>query len=102
MRLNERGFPPDGWPPEGDARRVSAAQLNCPQCGGPLELRAPDKSERVTCPNCSSLLDVSQGKLAFLKALDPRVKPFIPLGAVGEFDGTRFIPIGFIVRSAAS
>jgi Domain of unknown function (DUF4178) len=99
LHIAELGFPPDVVPPEREARRVSAAQLNCPQCGGPLELRAPDKSERVTCPNCSSLLDVSQGKLAFLKALDPRVKPFIPLGSVGEFNGTRFMLIGFIVRS---
>ncbi|HKP12249.1 MAG TPA: DUF4178 domain-containing protein, partial [Blastocatellia bacterium] len=86
-------------PPEREARRVAAAQLNCPQCAGPLELRAPDKSERVTCPNCSSLLDVSHGKLQFLKALDPMVKPLIPLGSVGEFSGTRFMLIGFMVRS---
>ena len=99
LRLSELGFPPDIVPPEREARRVAAAQLNCPNCGGPLELRAPDKSERVTCPNCSSLLDVSQGKLEFLKALDPRVKPIIPLGSVGEFFGTRFMLIGFMVRS---
>lgn len=99
LHLSELGFPPDVVPPEREAHRVTAAQLNCPQCGGPLELRAPDKSERVTCPNCSSLLDVSQGKLAFLKALDPRVKPFIPLGSIGEFFGTRLMLIGFMVRS---
>ena len=55
--------------PEREQRQVGAAQLNCPKCGGPLELRAPDKTERVTCPNCSSLLDVNQGQLSFLKAL---------------------------------
>jgi hypothetical protein len=99
LRLAELGFPPDVVPPEREVRRVAAAQLNCPQCAGPLELRAPDKSERVTCPNCSSLLDVSQGKLQFLKALDPRVKPFIPLGSTAEFFGTRFMLIGFMVRS---
>ncbi|MFL6213809.1 MAG: DUF4178 domain-containing protein [Blastocatellia bacterium] len=99
LRLAELGFPPDVVPPEREVRRVAAAQLNCPQCAGPLELRAPDKSERVTCPNCSSLLDVSQGKLQFLKALDPRVKPLIPLGSTAEFNGTRFMLIGFMVRS---
>jgi hypothetical protein len=99
LRLAELGFPPDVVPPEREARRVAATQLNCPQCAGPLELRAPDKSERVTCPNCSSLLDVNQGKLQFLKALDPRVRPIIPLGSMGEFNGTRFMLIGFMVRS---
>jgi len=99
LHLAELGFPPDVVPPEREARRVAATQLNCPQCAGPLELRAPDKAERVTCPNCGSLLDVNQGKLQFLQALDPRVKPIIPLGSTGEFNGTRFMLIGFMVRS---
>src|ERR1700742_3425066 len=58
LRLADLGFPANVVPPEREARRVSAAQLNCPKCCGPLELRAPDKSERVTCPNCSALLDI--------------------------------------------
>ncbi|HEY3128431.1 MAG TPA: DUF4178 domain-containing protein, partial [Acidobacteriota bacterium] len=29
--------------PEKEARRVAGVQLNCPQCGGPLDLRAPDQ-----------------------------------------------------------
>ncbi|MGH9901503.1 MAG: DUF4178 domain-containing protein, partial [Pyrinomonadaceae bacterium] len=82
-------------------RRVASAQLQCPQCAGPLELRAPDKTERVTCPNCGSLLDVNHGQLKFLKALDPgKFKPTIPLGAEGEFEGgQRMTVIGFVVRS---
>jgi Domain of unknown function (DUF4178) len=99
LRLADLGFPPDVVPPEREAHRVAAMQLNCPQCAGPLELRAPDKSERVTCPNCGSLLDINQGKLKFLKALDPRVKPLIPLGSIGEFNGARLMLIGFMVRS---
>jgi len=35
-----------------EAKRVSAAGMGCPNCGGPLNLIAPDKAERVTCPNC--------------------------------------------------
>jgi hypothetical protein len=86
--------------PEREARRVAAAQLSCPQCAGPLELRAPDKTERVTCPNCGSLLDVSQGKLRFLKSLQPRnFTPTIPLGAVGDFGGVKLTVIGYVVRS---
>ena len=99
LRLADLGFPPDVVPPEREARRVAAMQLNCPRCAGPLELRAPDKAERVTCPNCGSLLDIKQGKLEFLQALDPRVKPLIPLGSIGEFSGTKFMLIGFVVRS---
>lgn len=66
--------------------KVKAVQLNCPQCGGPLDLRMPDQTMRVGCPNCGALLDANEGKLRILKTLDDRlVKPSIPLGSVGRF-----------------
>jgi uncharacterized Zn finger protein (UPF0148 family) len=86
--------------PEREARRVEAHQLSCPNCGGPLALRAPDHTERVTCPNCGSLLDVNQGRLEFLKALQTaRIAPIIPIGATGEFEGGPLTVIGFMQRS---
>jgi Domain of unknown function (DUF4178) len=86
--------------PEREAPRVAGAQLNCTQCGGPLELRAPDQSLRVTCPNCGALLDVSQGRLEFMQALQPpKTPPIIPIGSTGEFEGVKQMAIGFVVRS---
>lgn len=86
--------------PEREERRVGAAQLGCPHCGGPLELRAPDKSERVTCPNCNSLLDVNQGQLQFLKTLKPpSFQPVIPLGSTGDVPEGKMTVIGAMQRS---
>ena len=86
--------------PEREERRVDAAALSCPHCGGPLELRAPDKTERVTCPNCNSLLDVNQGKLQFLKALEPAsFQPLIPLGTTGDVPEGKMTVIGAMQRS---
>ena len=86
--------------PEREERRVGAAQISCPNCGGPLELRAPDKTERVTCPNCNSLLDVNQGQLQFLKALEkPWFQPLIPLGTTGEVPEGKMTVIGAMARS---
>lgn len=85
---------------EKDPRQISAMQLACPQCGGPLTLHAPDKTERVTCPNCQSLLDANQGNLKFLSTLRAdKVHPVIPLGSVGTLYGTEFTVIGFLSRS---
>ena len=85
---------------EREARAVTATQLSCPNCGGPLELRAPDRTERVGCPNCGSLLDASQGKLRYLKTLEPKGwGKSIPLGGTAEFEGQTFTVIGFMVRS---
>jgi hypothetical protein len=77
--------------------------MGCPNCGGSLELRAPDKTERVACPFCSSLLDVNQGKLSYLKSLAPKpdAPPFaLEIGAEGTFKGdVKFRIIGAMVRS---
>ena len=86
--------------PEKEERHVGAAQVSCPHCGGPLELRAPDKTERVTCPNCNSLLDVNQGNLQFLKALEPpSFQPLIPLGTRGDVPEGKMTVIGAMQRS---
>jgi hypothetical protein len=102
VTLDEIGLG-DARPVEREARRVSAMGMGCPNCGGPLELVAPDKTERVTCPNCNSLLDVNQGKLSFFKALTPPPSDpgFVaPIGAEGTFPGdVRFKIIGAVVRS---
>jgi hypothetical protein len=77
--------------------------MGCPNCGGPLALVAPDKTERVTCPNCDSLLDVNQGNLTYLKALTPTnvdANFVLPIGAEGTFkDDVKFKIIGAVVRS---
>ena len=99
VTLDELGFAHLA-PRERGIRVVGASQLNCPQCGGPLELRAPDQTERVTCPNCGSLLDVNQGQLSYLRTLDPGpFRPTIPIGSAAEFEGHRQTVIGFMVRS---
>src|SRR5919112_1707789 len=83
VSLGELGLAGARRTQEREPREVAAAQVNCPKCGGPLELRAPDQAERVTCPNCGSLLDVNQGRLRFLKTLGlKKYEPKIPLGAV--------------------
>lgn len=84
---------------EKEERRVGAAHVSCPNCAGPLELRAPDKTERVTCPNCNSLLDVNQGQLQFLKALEkPWFQPVIQIGTVGEVPEGKMTVIGAMAR----
>ncbi|MDQ6788406.1 MAG: DUF4178 domain-containing protein [Acidobacteriota bacterium] len=101
LSLGDMGLA-DAKPAEREARKVSAAGMNCPNCGGPLSLIAPDKSERVTCPNCDSLLDVNQGNLRFLHALakNPADQFVLPIGQKGVLkDGKEMQIIGAVVRS---
>jgi DNA-directed RNA polymerase subunit RPC12/RpoP len=100
VTLEELGLGAARRTTEREPQRVAASQLSCPRCGGPLELRAPDQSERVTCPNCGSLLDINQGQLRYLKTLERKgTQPSIPLGATAEFEGQQLTVIGFMVRS---
>ncbi len=93
----------DARPAEREERKVSAIGMGCPNCGGPINLTAPDKAERVTCPNCDSLLDVNQGNLTWLHALAPQPEayPFvIEIGAEGVLkDDVRVKIIGGVTRS---
>ncbi|MBP1773414.1 MAG: hypothetical protein H6P99_2577 [Holophagaceae bacterium] len=80
--------------------KVGVQNLNCPKCGGPLALRAPDETLRVGCPSCGSLLSAEGGKLAFLKSLkQPRQDVVIPLGAEGSLEGVPVTCIGQLRRS---
>jgi hypothetical protein len=80
---------------------VGVAHLNCPNCGGGIDLRAPDRTERVTCPNCNSLLDVNEGNLKYLHALKPApFQPCIPIGTTGTLiEEQPQTIIGFVARS---
>ena len=85
-----------------EAGRVQSAAMGCPNCGGALELTVPDKAERVTCPFCSSLLDVNQGNLKFLKSLKPSPAPMdftLSIGVAGTINGTQLKIIGAVTRS---
>lgn len=89
-----------------ELREVAAKKVNCPNCGGPLELRAPDKTERVGCPYCGALLDASRGDLAVLGDLKARGEPpfalRIDLGAKGTLGGKERTVIGAIRRAVTS
>ena len=97
VSLSELGLRPRA----DEDRRVAATgeSLRCTQCGGPLEIRAPDRTERIACPWCGSLLDATRD-LAILAALDkPPFKPLIPLGSKGRLHGVEWTVIGVMERS---
>jgi hypothetical protein len=98
VTLDELGL--SGLPEEEDRRkRTSAQNLSCPQCGGPIEIHAPDQAQRVACPYCGSLLDATKD-LAVLEAMARvEVQPRIPLGTKGRLHGGEWTIIGFLERS---
>lgn len=91
-----------------EAKEVDTEAMSCPNCGGTLELKAPDTTERVTCPYCNSLLDVNEGNLTYLSSLEKLdyEKTFaIPIGTKFTSEafaaGTGLEVIGSMIRSVA-
>ena len=82
---------------------VRVTAVTCQECGGSLELQAPDRTERVGCPYCGAMHDCQSGVLQLLQAANGRkVEPALPLGAQGHFEGETFTLIGFLRRSTGS
>jgi hypothetical protein len=103
VSLDDLGLPPNLRRETFELREVAARRINCPNCGGPLELKAPDRTERVGCPYCGSLLDATQGNLKLLDALKkPPFELRIPLGTRGTLGVDERTVIGAIRRSVTS
>jgi Domain of unknown function (DUF4178)/Nudix N-terminal len=82
------------------APRVKVEKLSCSNCGGPLNLAAPDQAQRIICPNCGGVHDVEEGNLRYLSALQQKgPKPKIPLGNKGKIEGDEYVVAGYMQRS---
>lgn len=79
---------------------VKAKALNCPNCGGPLELRGFAHTLNAVCPSCLSVIDTSTPVLSVVQRIQTsqRIEPPIPLGSRGKFENTVYEVIGFQIR----
>jgi hypothetical protein len=79
--------------------RVKVEKLSCSRCGGALNLVAPDSAQRIVCPNCGALHDISEGNLQYLETVKPRPGSLlVPLGQQGTIDGHEYVVAGFMER----
>jgi hypothetical protein len=86
--------------PQRAGARVGVTRLSCSRCGGPLDLVAPDKAERIVCPNCGAIHDVSEGNLQYLSTLTKKNIPLrLALGSKGTLEGVEYVVAGFVQRS---
>ena len=83
-------------------QRIKGERLTCSNCGGPLNLIAPDQAQRIICPNCGGVHDIEEGNLRYLQALKQKgPAPKVPLGSKGTVDGDEYIVAGFMQRSVS-
>lgn len=88
----------EGW----SERKVEAraTSLNCPSCGGALELKDPYATVRIACVYCGSLLGSdgpSGAKFEILERLQQApLKPTLPLGSKGALLGRPYVVLGAV------
>lgn len=78
------------------AKEEKGRQFNCPHCGAPVQVKL-DNTKSITCGSCNSLIDLSAGVGAELRAAeqDEPVQPLIPLGSTGQLEGVPWQVVGF-------
>jgi len=81
-------------------KRIKGERLTCSNCGGPLNLVAPDQAQRIICPNCGGVHDIEEGNLRYLEALRQKgPQPKVPLASKGIIDNVEYMVAGFMQRS---
>lgn len=73
--------------------------LECPNCGGPVEIKY-ERTLNAVCVQCLSILDASTPGLKILQLANSaqRHHPKIPLGSRGKLPSGEYEAIGFQVR----
>lgn len=83
-----------------EAAPVTAKGFKCPNCGGPVNLELPGKSQAIRCGYCGSILEPGHDVLVLKKKYNEKFsrRLWIPLGAEGTLAGIKFKCVGMVVR----
>ena len=79
-------------------RTAKIDHLQCPNCGGQVEIHPDRGSKSVACQHCGSVLDLTSKQLEILGRFKRRFQPaqdILP-GAEGTFDGERHVVMGWL------
>jgi hypothetical protein len=82
----------------GERSRPSLEQLQCPSCGGTVEIHPDRGPKAVVCQYCGSVLDLTADQLDILGQTDPKERPSVPIepGMAATFGGVEHLVIGWV------
>jgi len=88
-------------PPPAAPSAPSVRALQCPQCGGTLQVRGLGQTSTIVCASCASIVDISSDDLRILTTAANNVQrtPYIALGTRGRLRGDPYEVIGFLCRA---
>ena len=82
----------------GAASKLRLDQLQCPSCGGTVEIHPERGPKAVVCRYCGSVLDLSAEQLDILGQTSPKARPGVPIepGMTATFGGAEHLVIGWV------
>lgn len=81
------------------ANKVKVTALKCPNCGGDVPALLPGRSERLGCPYCGAVSDLTERKIIDQQA-KARALPVIPIGTRGTLGGVEYVCIAALRRGS--
>ena len=80
------------------ARTERIERLQCPNCGGQVEIHADRGVKAAVCVHCGSVLDLTAAQAAVIGSTKPSRRPKVPVepGMEGTFEGENHLVIGWL------
>ena len=80
------------------ARAPSVEHLQCPNCGGQVEVHPGRGPKAAVCTHCGSVLDLTSRQLEILGQVDPQFEPVQDIlpGAEAVLEGERHLVTGWL------
>lgn len=81
------------------AHRVKTTHLQCPNCGGDVPKLSGDRAERLGCPYCGAVSDITERRVI---AQQERLlqMPDVPVGGRGRFEDQEYLCLAYLRRSS--
>ncbi len=83
---------------ERQAQAVETGGLACPNCGANVPALVPGRTERLACPHCNAVSDIAARRVVAAQEA-ARLRPDVPVGSRGTFDGRAYVACGYVERS---
>ena len=82
----------------GEPRAARVHHLQCPNCGGQVEIHPDRGTKAAVCTHCGSVLDLTAAQAEVIGRTRPKVGPRVPIepGMEATFEGERHLVTGWL------
>lgn len=80
-------------------QKVKLSQIRCPSCGGDVPKLSGERAERIGCPYCGAVSDITSQQV-IAQQERAMATPDIPIGSRGTLDGIDYVCIAYVRRGS--